>query len=82
MYMSKLSIFKAIFGTVIFVAITGFILGINMTIAHSPGGLNGGMLVASIATVIAVLAVLFWALPMHFFLHYYDIKLMLSLIHI
>ena len=74
--MSKLRIIKAILGTTVFVSIMGFVLGVNMTIAHSPAGLNGGLMVASMATVIGFIAILVWALPVHLFLHYKGLKLM------
>jgi hypothetical protein len=76
MYMSKLRILKAVLGTTVFVSIMSFLLGMNMTIAHSPAGLNGGLMVATAATIIGFIAILFLAVPVHYFLNYKGLKLM------
>ncbi len=66
--MPKVRVLKAILGTTLFVFIFSFILGINSEIAHSPAGFSGGLLIASFAGFIALISLLFLALPLHLYL--------------
>ena len=72
--MGKFRLLIAVFGTIIFVCVLGFIIGLNSVIAHTPPSIDSGLLVSSAATAIAFIAIIVWGLPVHFFLKYKKIN--------
>ena len=55
----------AFFMTLMFSFITSFLMGFYSEIAHEPGGLRGALLISSGATVIVVLSLIAWGIPLH-----------------
>ena len=51
--------------TLMFSFITSFLMGFYSEIAHELGGLSGALLISSGATVIVVLSLIAWGIPLH-----------------
>jgi len=66
-----IKLIKSILYSVLSVFILTFFVGIFTKIAHSPAGLNGAFLIASVSSIIAILGLFFWGLPIHLVLKRY-----------
>jgi len=54
--------------TLAVVFVVSFILGYQTEIAHLPAGWNGSLLISSVATIIAAIALVTFGLPLHLIL--------------
>ena len=56
--------------TLAFVFILNFLMGLATEIAHSPAGLSGALLIASSASIVSLLVIVLWGIPVHLLLRY------------
>ncbi len=49
-----------------------FLVGLGSEIAHAPAGFRGALLIASVASAIAIPVILLWCLPVHILLRKYN----------
>lgn len=59
--------------TLLFIFTFWFLLGLDSQIAHQPAGVNGALLIASMATSVGFIAIVVWGIPIHLFLKYKNI---------
>lgn len=59
--------------TLLFIFAFWFLLGLGSQIAHQPAGVNGALLIASIATSVGFIALVVWGIPIHLFFKYKNI---------
>lgn len=67
--MSKL--IKPIFLSTLAVFVFTFIVGLGTEIAHSPAGWDGALLIATMASIIGLIVILLWGVPVHLLLKNY-----------
>ena len=65
-----LKLLPSLIFTLVVVFVVSFILGYQTEIAHSPAGWNGALLISSVATIIAAIALLILGLPLYFTLQH------------
>lgn len=58
--------------TLLVVFVVSFFLGYQTEIAHSPAGLDGALLISSVATIIAAIGLLILGLPLYFTLQHFN----------
>jgi hypothetical protein len=61
-----LKLLPSLIFTLAVVFVVSFVLGYQTEIAHSPAGLSGALLISSVATIIAAIALLILGFPLHF----------------
>ena len=61
-----LKLLPSLIFTLVVVFVVSFILGYQTEIAHSPAGWNGALLISSVATIIAAIALLVLGFPLYF----------------
>ena len=61
-----LKLLPSLIFTLVVVFVVSFILGYQAEIAHSPAGWSGALLISSVVTIIAAIALLILGLPLHF----------------
>jgi hypothetical protein len=59
--------------TLAFIFVFWFLLGLGAKIAHQPAGINGALLIATMATSVGFIALVIWGIPVHLFLRYKNI---------
>ncbi|MFT7356160.1 MAG: hypothetical protein ACI92T_003212 [Pseudoalteromonas distincta] len=65
-----LKLLPSLIFTLLVVFVVSFFLGYQTEIAHSPAGLDGALLISSVATIIAAIALLILGLPLYFTLQH------------
>ena len=65
-----LKLLPSLIFTLVVVFVVSFVLGYQTEIAHSPAGWSGALLISSVATIIAAIALLIFGVPLYFTLQH------------